>query len=164
MINPTVRIVEVGPRDGLQAITETIPTELKIQLIKRLSQTGLKAIEATSFTSPRWIPQLADHQAVMRAVKGMQETTAAPAPTAAPDSGCASTSVASAAAISYSVLVPNLKGLLAAAEAGAREVGVFVAATQGFSRANNNCSVEESLARAREVAERARQLEIRVRG
>jgi hydroxymethylglutaryl-CoA lyase len=141
MVERAVRIVEVGPRDGLQAIEETIPTDLKIQLIQRLSKTGLRSIEVTSFTSPQWIPQLADHKVVMQAVKQMETPS-----------------------ISYSVLVPNLRGLLDAAKAGAKEVGVFVSATEGFSRSNNNCSVEEALVRAKQVAEKAGQLGIRVRG
>jgi hydroxymethylglutaryl-CoA lyase len=141
MEKPAVRIVEVSPRDGLQAIEKTIPTEVKIQLIRRLANTGLRTIEATSFTSPKWIPQLADHEKVMEAVSHIGTPS-----------------------ITYSVLVPNLKGLLAAAKAGAKEVGVFVSATESFSRKNNNCSIAEALARAKQVADQAAKLGIAVRG
>ncbi|OQV08556.1 hypothetical protein CLAIMM_12809 [Cladophialophora immunda] len=143
MKTPAVRIVEVGPRDGLQAIEEIVPTEIKIELIERLSKTGLRYIEATSFAPWRWIPQLADHRAVMQTIKEIQNTAGA--------------------SITYSVLVPNVKGFLAAAEAGAREVGVFVSATESFSRNNSNCSVKEGLERAREIANRARSRGIHVR-
>lgn len=142
MTLPVVRIVEVGPRDGLQAVKETIPTDTKIELIQRLSKTGLRTIEATSFTSKRWIPQLADHKMVLQAILQTDDITA----------------------VNYSVLVPNLHGLLAAAEVGAKEVGVFVSASEGFSRSNNNCSVQEALTRAKEVIEKAGQLGIQVRG
>ncbi|OAL34337.1 hypothetical protein AYO20_06390 [Fonsecaea nubica] len=143
---PAVRIVEVGPRDGLQAIEEIVPTEIKIELIKRLSTTGLRCIEATSFAPQRWIPQLADHDAVMHAVREMQDRAA------------------DTSSVRYSVLVPNLRGLLAAADAGAREVGVFVSPTEAFSRRNSNCSVKEGLERASEVTQKARELGIHVRG
>jgi hydroxymethylglutaryl-CoA lyase len=123
MERPTVHIVEVGRRDGLQAIEQTIPTEVKIELIRRLAITGLRSIEVTSFTSSKWIPQLADHEKVMEAVRQIREPS-----------------------ITYSVLVPNLKGFLAAVKAGAKQVGVFVSASEGFGRENNNCSVAEALA------------------
>lgn len=141
MERPTVRIVEVGPRDGLQAIEQIIPTKVKIELIRRLATTGLKAIEVTSFTSPKWIPQLADHEKVMYAVCQKMEPS-----------------------IAYSVLVPNLKGFLAAVKAGAKHVGVFVSASEGFSQENNSCSVSEALARAKQVADQAVKLGIAVRG
>lgn len=141
MSQPTVRIVEVSPRDGLQALVTNVPTEVKIELIQRLATTGLQKIEVTSFTSPRWIPQLADHEKIMQVVRKLNTPP-----------------------ITYSVLVPNLKGLLAAARAGAKEVGVFVSATEGFSQKNNNCSVAEALARAKAVASEAAKLGIAVRG
>lgn len=99
MERPTVHIVEVGPRDGLQAIEQTIPTEVKIELIRRLTTTGLRSIEVTSFTSSQWIPQLADHEKVMEAVCQTMEPS-----------------------ITYPVLVPNLKGFLAAVKAGAKKL------------------------------------------
>jgi hydroxymethylglutaryl-CoA lyase len=141
MKSPIVRIVEVGPRDGLQAIEQTIPTEIKIELIQRLATTGLRSIEVTSFTSPKWIPQLADHEQVMEAVHKINDPS-----------------------VIYSVLVPNLKGLLAAVKAGANQVGVFVSASEGFSRENNNCSVAEAVARAKEVADQAAKLGVAIRG
>ena len=142
LVAPTVRIVEVGPRDGLQNIDKILPTTLKIELIQRLTETGLQVIEATSFVSPKWIPQLADGGEVMKAIKPLISSTTT----------------------RYSVLVPNAKGLEAARRAGAKEVGVFVSATEGFSQKNQNCSVAQALARAREVAERAIPLGIQVRG
>jgi hydroxymethylglutaryl-CoA lyase len=141
MEQPTVRIVEVGPRDGLQAVENIIPTEVKIQLIQQLATTGLRFIEVSSFTSAKWIPQFADHEKVMEAVSQISNPS-----------------------INYSVLVPNLKGLLAAAKAGAKEVGVFVSSTEGFSRENNNCSIAEALSHAKQVAGQAAKLGISVRG
>ena len=143
-VAPTVRIVEVGPRDGLQNIDQIVPTSVKIDLIRRLASTGLQVIEATSFVSPKWIPQLADGAEVMRAIQPLVTST----PTK----------------IRYSVLVPNVKGLEAARRAGAKEVGVFVSATEGFSQKNQNCSIAQALTRAREVAERAIPQGIQVRG
>ena len=130
-----VRIVEVGPRDGLQNVFDKIlPTSLKIELINRLSKTGLEIIEATSFVSPKWIPQLADGHEVMSAVNASIDTNKN---------------------VKYPVLVPNLKGLEAAIRAGAKDVGVFVSVTEGFSQKNQNCTVAESLQRAKNIAERA---------
>lgn len=135
-----VRIVEVGPRDGLQNIKSIVPTKTKIELIERLSRTGLQTIEATSFVSPRWIPQLADGTAVMQAISSLMQGQ-----------------------ISYPVLVPNVKGLTAAANVGVREIGVFISASEGFSRNNINCSIAESLKRVQEVVTRALSEGIRVR-
>lgn len=139
-----VRIVEVGPRDGLQNIKEPIPTTTKVELIRRLEQTGLRTIELTSVVSPRAIPQLSDCQDVLsgQSVERLQ---------ADPDRR-------------FPVLVPNLKGLDIAIRYGVREVAVFVSATEGFSRANINCSVQEGIQRARCVAEKAAQYGIAVRG
>jgi hydroxymethylglutaryl-CoA lyase len=137
-----VRIVEVGPRDGLQNITSTVLTSVKIELIQRLSSTGLQVIEATSFVSPKWIPQLADAREVTRAILPLVQ----------------------GGAVAYPVLVPNLAGLEAAVDAGVREIGVFISAAEGFSRKNINCSIAESLERVRRVTERALPLGIRVRG
>src|SRR6516225_3990033 len=108
MINgfPThVRIVEVGPRDGLQNEPRSVPAEVKLELIERLARAGLKAIEATAFVSPKWVPQMADHSDVMRRIKRYPGVT-------------------------YSVLVPNMKGLEAAVAAGVEEVAVFGAASE----------------------------------
>ena len=137
----SVNIVEVGPRDGLQNIKEIVPTAIKVKLIQQLAATGLRKIEATSFVSPTWVPQLSDAKVVMREIAPLL----------------------SAGNISYPVLVPNLKGLKAASEAGVKEIGVFLSATEGFSRKNINCTIEESLVRARSVVEMALKLGIRVR-
>ena len=134
-----VRIVEVGPRDGLQNEKQIVPTEIKIEFIRRLAETGLKTIEATAFVSPRWGPQMADHAEVLRALPQGQ-------------------------GISYPVLVPNLRGFEAAVEAGATEVAVFAAASETFSQRNINCSIDESLERFSPVFASARAAGIRVRG
>lgn len=141
----TVRIVEVGPRDGLQNIEEPIPTATKVNLIRRLGRTGLRTIELTSIVSSRSIPQLADCREVLgdRDVRRL---------------------MADSSDYWLPVLVPNLKGLDIAIERGVREVAVFVSATEGFSRANINCKVEEGIQRARDVAIKAKTHGIAVRG
>jgi hydroxymethylglutaryl-CoA lyase len=135
----SVRIVEVGPRDGLQNEPGTVPAAVKVELIERLAAAGLPAVEATSFVSPRWVPQMADAAEVMAALKRRPGT-------------------------SYPVLVPNLKGLEGALAAGAREVAVFAAASESFSRRNINCSIDESLARFEPVCEQALAAGVKVRG
>jgi len=137
-----VRIVDVSPRDGLQNEKQSVPTATKIELVRRLGAAGVKAIEATSFVSPRWVPQMADNAEVMAGIAALQG-----------DGG-----------ISYPVLVPNLQGLEAALAAGAREVAVFGAASEAFSQKNINCSIAESLERFRPVIEAAKQAEVKVRG
>ncbi|XP_054267965.1 hydroxymethylglutaryl-CoA lyase, mitochondrial [Macrosteles quadrilineatus] len=134
-----VRVVEVGPRDGLQNEPVTVPTDIKIEFINRLSQTGLRVIEATSFVSPKWVPQMADHKLVLQGITKRK-------------------------GISYPVLVPNLKGLEAAISAGAEEIAVFGAASETFSKRNINCSIAESLERFREIARIALEKGLRVRG
>jgi hydroxymethylglutaryl-CoA lyase len=134
-----VRIVEVGPRDGLQNEKAIIPTPLKIELIDRLSATGLRSIEATSFVSPKWIPQLADAAEVF-------------------------SGIARRPGISYPVLVPNLQGYERARAVGVEEVAVFAAASEAFSQKNINASIEESIARFEPVLQRAREDGVRVRG
>jgi hydroxymethylglutaryl-CoA lyase len=134
-----VKIVEVGPRDGLQNESQLVPAAVKIGLIDRLGQAGLTAIEATAFVSPKWVPQMADAAEVMA---GMQRR----------------------AGVSYPVLVPNLKGFEQALAAGAEEIAVFAAASEAFSQKNINCSIAESLERFRPVMEAARRDGIRVRG
>ncbi len=136
---PAVRIVEVGPRDGLQNEKATIATADKIQLIEQLSGTGLRSIEATSFVSPRWVPQLADAAEVF-------------------------TGITRRPGVSYPVLVPNEKGYERALEAGATEVAVFTAASEAFNRANINAGIDESLDRFAPVMQRAAADGIRVRG
>jgi len=136
---PRVRIVEVGPRDGLQNEPGLVPTEVKVGLIDRLSDAGLPAIEAASFVSPKWVPQMADAKEVMAAIKRKE-------------------------GVRYPVLTPNLKGFEAALAAGCDEVAVFVAASETFSRKNINCSIAESLERAKPVLAAAKADGVRVRG
>lgn len=135
----SITIVEVGPRDGLQNESRTIPAATKIELIHRLSDCGLPVVEASSFVSPRWIPQLADAEEVMAGLARRD-------------------------GVRYPVLVPNLKGYERAQAAGAGEIAVFTAASEAFSRKNTNCSIAESLARLNEVIERARADDVPVRG
>lgn len=141
---PDVRIVEVGPRDGLQNVKPVVPTAVKTALIARLQAAGLQTVEVTSVVSPKAIPQLADCRRVL-ADAGVRVLLRAPR-------------------LRAPVLVPNLKGLRVAVEHGVREVAVFVSASEGFSRANINCSVQEGLDRAREVAVSGRQQGLAVRG
>lgn len=134
-----VRIVEVGPRDGLQNEKAMVSTADKIALIDRLSRTGLRTIEATSFVSPKWIPQLADAAEVFAGI-------------------------AREPGIAYPVLVPNEQGYDRARAVGAEEVAVFTAASEAFNRKNINASIDESIDRFRPVLERAAQDGVRVRG
>lgn len=134
-----VRIVEVGPRDGLQNEKQIIPTAIKLELIERLIGCGIQNIEATAFVSPKWVPQMADHSAVMRGLKKH-------------DGVC------------YSVLTPNLQGFEAAAEAGAKEVAIFAAASETFSHKNINAGIAQSLERFAPVIEAARKAGIKIRG
>ena len=134
-----VKLVDVGPRDGLQNEKGAVPADVKIGLVHRLQDAGLTEIEVTSFVSPKWVPQMADAADVMARI------TRKPG-------------------VRYPVLTPNLKGFEAALAAGADEVAVFVAATESFSRRNINCSIAESLQRARPVFEAARANDVRVRG
>ncbi|TMW64311.1 hypothetical protein Poli38472_012933 [Pythium oligandrum] len=134
-----VKIVEVGPRDGLQNEKSVVSTEDKVQLINMLSQTGLKAIEATSFVSPKWVPQMGDNTDVL-------------------------TRIDRKPGVWYPVLTPNLKGFESAVAAGAHEVAIFGAASEAFSKKNINCSIDESLERFRPVCDQAKELGIRVRG
>lgn len=138
-IPQTVRIVEVGPRDGLQNEAQLVSTESKIEFIRRLAASGLKIIEATAFVSPRWVPQMADHAEVLRALPFGE-------------------------GIRYPVLVPNLRGFEEALAAGATEVAVFAAASETFSQRNINCSIAESFERFAPVFAAARAAGVRVRG
>jgi hydroxymethylglutaryl-CoA lyase len=135
----SVKLVEVGPRDGLQNEKQIIPAATKIEFIDRLSQSGLKTIEVTSFVSPKWIPQLADAEAVF---KGIEKKPG----------------------VSYPVLVPNEKGMQRALDAGAQEVSIFTAASESFNQKNINCSIAESIERFQPVMALAAQHHIRVRG
>src|SRR5690606_18400994 len=134
-----VRIVEVGPRDCLQNEKAIVPTAGKVEQDKRLSATGLKSIEATSFVSPRWVPQLADAAEVYAAIERRP-------------------------GVSYPVLVPNETGYDRARAVGVREVAVFTAASEAFNQRNINASIDESLRRFEPVLERARADGVRVRG
>ena len=133
-----VKVVEVGPRDGLQNEKQVVPAAVKVELIDRLGAAGVPVIEATSFVSPKWIPQLADAAEVMAALK--------PRP-----------------GVDYPVLVPNVQGLERALAAGARSVAVFTAASDAFNRKNINCDIAESLARIRPVVEQSRARNLPVR-
>jgi hydroxymethylglutaryl-CoA lyase len=132
-------MVEVGPRDGLQNEAASVPTDVKVGLIDRLTDAGLPAIEATSFVSPKWVPQMSDAAAVMGAIRRKP-------------------------GVRYPVLTPNMKGFEAALAAQCDEVAVFVAASETFSRKNINCSIDESLERVRPVASAAAANRVRVRG
>ncbi|WP_332117070.1 hydroxymethylglutaryl-CoA lyase [Azorhizobium caulinodans] len=134
-----VRIVEVGPRDGLQNEATLVPEAVKVDLIARLAAAGLRTIEAGSFVAPKWVPQMAGSAEVLKAAPRRP-------------------------GVSYPVLVPNMKGFEAALAAGAQEVAVFAAASEAFSQKNINCSIAESLARFAPVMEAARAAGVRVRG
>jgi hydroxymethylglutaryl-CoA lyase len=134
-----IRVVDVGPRDGLQNEKQPVPTEIKIQLIAALADAGLPVVEATSFVSPHWIPQLADAEAVMAGI-GRRTGTRFP------------------------VLVPNVRGLERAMAAGASEIAVFTAASETFNRHNINVGIDESLERIQAVAARAGTAGLPVRG
>lgn len=134
-----VRIVEVGPRDGLQNEKTIVATADKIALIDRLSATGLRTIEATSFVSPKWVPQLADAAEVFTGIRRRD-------------------------GVSYPVLVPNEQGYERARGVGATEVAVFTAASEAFNQKNINASIDESIERFRPVLERAQADGVRVRG
>ncbi len=139
MTTDTVRIVEVGPRDGLQNEKALIATADKISLIEQLAATGLRSVEATAFVSPKWVPQMADAAEVY-------------------------SGLAQRAGVDYPVLVPNLQGYERARAVGVREVAIFGAASEGFSKANINASIAESLERFAPVVEAAKHDGVAVRG
>lgn len=141
-ISHYVRIFEVGPRDGLQNEKTPVPTPVKIDFINRLSRTGLKLIEVTSFVSPKWVPQMADHVEVLAGIDRV------------PD-------------VCYSALTPNVQGMnkvVSLGKAGADEVAIFAAASESFSKKNINCSIETSLQRFDDVMKIAKEKKVRVRG
>ena len=138
-VPPEVTIVEVGPRDGLQNEATPVPVAAKVALIEALAEAGLPVVEAGSFVSPKWVPQMAGSDEVMRSVHRRS-------------------------GVRYPVLVPNLKGLEAALAAGAEEIAVFGAASETFSQKNINCSIAESLERFRPVVQEALARNVRVRG
>ena len=138
--HPTqVKVVEVGPRDGLQNVKEIIPTESKIAYIEKLVRAGCRYIEVTSFVHPKWVPQLADSRDVYSQLPRRE-------------------------GVHYIALVPNAKGMEAAVELGVQEIAVFTSASETFSQKNTNASVGESLQRCREVAEMGRRHQIPFRG
>lgn len=134
-----VTIVEMSPRDGLQNEKRTVPTADKVKLVDMASACGFRRIEATSFVSPRWVPQMADAAEVMAGIDRHAGTR-------------------------YAVLTPNMKGLEAAIEAGADEVAIFGSASEAFSKANINCTIAESLERFEPVVRRAMEVGLPVRG
>ena len=134
-----VRIVEVGPRDGLQNEKTLLPAAVKIELIERLADCGLRSVEATSFVSPKWVPQLADAAEVFAGIRRRE-------------------------GVSYPVLVPNLQGYERARAVDVQEVAVFTAASEAFSRKNTNASIDEAIERFLPVLERARADGVKVRG
>ncbi len=134
-----VKMVEVGPRDGLQNEPQFVPTDIKIELINRLSKTGLRTIETTSFVSPKWIPQIADNWQVWQGIRKVP-------------------------GVSYPALVPNLRGLKDAIRAGVEEIAVFGSASETFSKKNINCSIAESLKRFADVIAEAKNHNMKVRG
>ena len=134
-----VTIVEVGPRDGLQNEKQILSASTKIELINRLAKCGVPVIEAGSFVSPQWVPQMADTESVLTGLKPMSGTR-------------------------YPVLVPNLTGFERAIKSGAKEIAVFTAASESFSERNTNCSIAESISRLKPVTELAKASGIRVRG
>lgn len=134
-----VKVVEVGPRDGLQNEKNIVPTEIKVEFINKLSDSGLKNIEVTSFVSPKWVPQMADNAQIYQKINKKPN-------------------------VSYPVLVPNMKGLEDALKVNVREIAIFLAASETFSRKNTNCSIDNSMKKARTVIEEALKHDIKVRG
>ncbi len=134
-----VRIVEVGPRDGLQNEKKIVPLADKIRLVEALAEAGLPVVEAGSFVSPKWVPQMADSGEVLARIRRK-------------------------AGVSYPALVPNMKGLEGAIAAGVEEIAVFAAASESFSRKNINCSIAESLERFRPVCDAAKAKGLKIRG
>ncbi len=134
-----INIMEVGPRDGLQNETAIVPVKTKIELVDRLVNAGVTQIEAGSFVSPKWVPQMAGTNEVLAAVTSRHD-------------------------VSFPVLVPNMRGYNSATAAGAQVVAVFISASETFSHRNINCSISDSLRRCREVLEAANADQVKVRG
>ncbi|OMJ75288.1 hypothetical protein SteCoe_25604 [Stentor coeruleus] len=134
-----IRIVEMGPRDGLQSEKKILPSDIKVEFINRLSECGYKNIEVTSFVSPKWVPQMGDNLEVFQRIYKKPGVT-------------------------YSALTPNVKGYESAKSVGVPEVAIFASASEGFSQKNINCSIEESIQRFRSIMHSAYIDKIRVRG
>lgn len=139
----SAKIIEVGARDGLQNETKNVPTAIKLQFISKLADSGLSVIEATSFVSAKWVPQMADHQILLKTLLAQTPSNSS---------------------ISYPVLTPNETGFDNAVAAGAKVVAVFAAASEQFSKKNINCSIKESINRFTPVISKAKTLGIKVRG
>jgi hydroxymethylglutaryl-CoA lyase len=146
MLPEKVKIIEVGVRDGLQNEPQTVPVDVKIKLIELLAESGLSVIEATSFVSPKWVPQLSDHQSILKSINSNEYLSSLKN------------------AINYPVLTPNMKGFENAVSAGAKEVAIFAAASEAFSKNNINCSIDESIDRFIPILEKAKDIGIPVRG
>lgn len=138
-IPTSVKIVEVGPRDGLQNEVKSVPLDVKIALIEKLVDAGLPVVESGAFVSPKWVPQMASSSEVFKGVQKRED-------------------------VSYPMLVPNMKGLEAAIDAGVEEIAIFAAATDSFSQKNINCSIDESIERFKLVVDRAIAQNMKVRG
>jgi len=134
-----IKIVEVGPRDGLQNEPGQVPVAVKVELIDRLGAAGLSVIEAGSFVSPKWVPQMAASDEVLKAIRKRE-------------------------GVSYPVLVPNMRGLESALQAGAEEIAIFAAASESFTRKNINATIDESLARYTDVVRTALDKGLKIRG
>jgi hydroxymethylglutaryl-CoA lyase len=134
-----IKIVEVGPRDGLQNEKTLIPADIKVELINRLSETGISQIEATSFVSPKWVPQMGDNSEVF-------------------------TRIIKRPGVAYTSLVPNKQGLEQALQVGCKEIAVFTAASEGFTKKNTNCTIAESFERFKDVVQIAKERQIKIRG
>ncbi len=134
-----VRVQEVGARDGLQNEPQTVPADIKVDLIERLARAGLPAVEAGAFVSPKWVPQMADSEEVFRRIERREGVT-------------------------YPALTPNMRGFDRALAVGVTEVGVFAAASETFSQRNTNCTIEESLERFRPVCAAAQEAGVKVQG
>ncbi|MFY0641297.1 MAG: hydroxymethylglutaryl-CoA lyase [Bermanella sp.] len=139
-----VHIIEVGPRDGLQNEKQTLPVALRVELIERLAKAGLKKIEAGSFVSPKWVPQMANTDQVLDQLNASD--------------------VKHQTGAQYAVLTPNLKGLEGAVQHKADEIAIFGAASEAFTQKNINCSIKESLQRFEDIAASAQQLNLPMRG
>ena len=146
MLPDKVKIIEVGVRDGLQNESKVVPVDVKIKLIELLAQSGLSVIEATSFVSPKWVPQLSDHKNIIESINSNKYLSSFKKE------------------INYPVLTPNMKGFDNAISAGAKEVAIFAAASEAFSKNNINCSIDESIDRFIPILNKAKEIGIPVRG
>lgn len=161
-----VKIVEVGPRDGLQNEKEYVPAETKIEFIRLLTKSGLNVIEATAFVSPKWVPQMKDHITVFKGLKNIQLIN--------PNNNNKNNAINAISnhnnnnvideQINFPVLVPNLKGLQDAMDSGVKEIAVFTTVSETFCKKNINCSISESMLRIKEILNHALKNDVKVRG